>query len=90
MHELHERVQYLEGMLAEQNNADHGKDTYILHSGTQPTHTAKPHGDMQKSNGTLTQTANGHRARKTHTGNIRIKQKHKNIQIPAVHAPQIR
>ena len=90
MHALHERVQYLEGMLADQHNADHGKETYILDSGAQPTHTAKPHADMQKSNGTLTQTANGQRARITHTGTIRLKQKNKTMHIAAVHAPQIR
>ena len=90
MHELHERVQYLEGMLADQHSADHGKETYILDSGAQPTHTAKPHADMQKSNGTLTQTANGHRARTAHTGTIRLKQKNKTMDITAVRAPQIR
>ena len=90
MHELHERVQYLEGMQAEQRKADHGKETYILDSGAQPTHTAKPHADMQKSNGTLTQTAIGHRARITHTNTIRLKQKHMKMQITAVHAPHVR
>ena len=88
--ELHDRLQILEDVIAEQHAALEGKETFILDSGAQPTHTARPHASMHPSTGTLTQTPTGERVRITHTGNIGIQTKNNKIRLPAVHTPKIK
>ena len=84
-HELSERLQFLENVIAEQQDTTDGTQSFILDSGANLTHTATSHANMHGSTGPLTQTATGHRARITHTGNITINTKNDSIQIAAVH-----
>lgn len=89
MNELHERLQILAELIAEQHAATQDKHSFILDSGAQSTHTATPHASMHPTIGTLTQTATGQRVRIAHTGSIGIQTRKNKIQVPAVHTPNI-
>ena len=89
MKELHDRLQILEDVIAETHAALKVKETFIVDSGAQPTHTTTTHAGMHPSTGTLTQTATGQRVRITRTGHINIQTRKNRIQVPAVHTPKI-
>ena len=87
---MHERLAALEASIHGHATPSDGKSHFILDSGANPTHTARPHATMQRSTGTLTKTATGQCAPITHTGCITIAQKNKKLKVPAVHTPQIK
>ena len=89
-HQLQDRLNAIEAQLQTPDDTSDGTQNFIIDSGANPTHTARPHASMRPSTGTLTTTATGHRAPITHTGKITITQKNNSFKIPAVHAPQIK